>query len=754
MIPIKVDLIPKAKRPGYAMKPEYITIHQTGNTAKGANAAMHNKYVHSVAPNPSWTFTVDDHEAYQHLPLNENGWHAGDGTNGTGNRKSIGIEICVNKDGNLAKAEANAAWLVAKLIREVKTLKPFPACMKQHYDWSRKNCPRIIRGMAGGWDWFLGQVQEFLKAETVPEIPEPKATYVVKSGDTLSGIAAKHGVTYQQLVEWNKGEYPTLADNPGLIRVGWVLKVDEIQSIAPPEPELQIGVYPTTLKIFPDTIPNGKTSINLYGAENEVLSFQIALRSNIATTIPVTGEIFEQQYINTPNKAKWGFDQPKPCYPDAMLKVSTVTLTPDKTKALWVRAGEPVKIGDTEITVNVTRWPWSIPRKPSLKTSIGLGGAGFAKWHKTSLFSTDYWQHYKKYYDMLLDYRLSAYHLPFASINDPAAKEYMTDERVTTFRCEGLTSEIWPYIKATGKGWVYNFDEPTTIEDYDKIKENAAGYHQKYSGIKYGTPFYTGAAGENIYDYLNGAINLWIPQTDYYLATKYSAKSRQAEGDELWLYTSWAPRKGYCNLMINQLAIEHRLLFWQLFAEGVTGYLYWHSTMWDYVTDPWTDQATVKQSDPGIYGDGSLFYPLPSGPCPSIRLELMREGMQDYELLKKAETVLGRVETNEFVRRLTTALNAYKTDPELFEQVRIELGNRIAEELKVPPVVEPPEEPPSGPLPKVDKVIGIEVNGKMVSEVGYLINNATYVRAAYVIGLAGGQVTGHGDHIRIVTGKS
>ena len=30
------------------------------------------------------------------------------------------------------------------------------------------------------------------------------------------------------------------------------------------------------------------------------------------------------------------------------------------------------------------------------------------------------------------------------------------------------------------------------------------------------------------------------------------------------------------------------------------------------------------------------------------------------------------------------------------------------------------------------------------SEVGYLINNATYVRAAYVIGLAGGQVTGHG----------
>lgn len=165
MIPIKVDLIKKAKRPGYAMKPEYITIHQTGNAAKGADAEMHNRYVHSVAPNPSWHYTVDDKEAYQHLPLTENGWHAGDGTNGPGNRKSIAIEICVNRDGNLAKAEANAAWLAAKLIKEVGSLKPFPACMKQHYDWSKKNCPAQIRGRKNGWAGFLAAIEAHLKTE-------------------------------------------------------------------------------------------------------------------------------------------------------------------------------------------------------------------------------------------------------------------------------------------------------------------------------------------------------------------------------------------------------------------------------------------------------------------------------------------------------------------------------------------------------------------------------------------------------------
>lgn len=170
MIPIKVDLIKRAKRPGYAMKPEYITIHQTGNTSKGANAEMHNRYVHNVAPNPSWHYTVDDKEIYQHLPLNENGWHAGDGTNGPGNRKSIAIEICVNRDGNLAKAEANAAWLAAKLIKEFGSLKPFPACMKQHYDWSKKNCPAQIRGRKNGWANFLAAVESHLKAGDMPAI--------------------------------------------------------------------------------------------------------------------------------------------------------------------------------------------------------------------------------------------------------------------------------------------------------------------------------------------------------------------------------------------------------------------------------------------------------------------------------------------------------------------------------------------------------------------------------------------------------
>ncbi|MCY8944958.1 N-acetylmuramoyl-L-alanine amidase [Bacillus atrophaeus] len=51
----------------------------------------------------SFHFAVDDKEVRQGIPTNRNAWHTGDGTNGTGNRKSIGVEICYSKSGRRAK---------------------------------------------------------------------------------------------------------------------------------------------------------------------------------------------------------------------------------------------------------------------------------------------------------------------------------------------------------------------------------------------------------------------------------------------------------------------------------------------------------------------------------------------------------------------------------------------------------------------------------------------------------------------------
>ena len=55
----------------------------------------------------------------------------------------------------------------------------------------------------------------------------------------------------------------------------------------------------------------------------------------------------------------------------------------------------------------------------------------------------------------------------------------------------------------------------------------------------------------------------------------------------------------------------------------------------------------------------------------------------------------------------------------------------------------------TGKLPTVARQIAVKVDGKTTKEPAYLIDNATYVRVAYIIELTGGQVTGHGDHIKI-----
>lgn len=229
MVKITKDFIPVGhnNRPGYAMDPAYITVHNTANTAKGASAAMHARYEKNPETPTSWHFTVDDKEIYQHLPLNESGWHAGDG-NGTGNRKSIGIEICENSDGDFEKAVANAQWLIKKLMKEqgISLANVVP-----HKHWSGKQCPRKLLDR---WDSFKAGISG--ASSSSPET-KPGATYTVKKGDTLSEIAQGTGVSMANLQKWNN------IKDPNKIKVGQVLKLTGASSSSKPSSSGKKYVY-------------------------------------------------------------------------------------------------------------------------------------------------------------------------------------------------------------------------------------------------------------------------------------------------------------------------------------------------------------------------------------------------------------------------------------------------------------------------------------------------------------------------------
>lgn len=129
-------------------KIKYIVVHDTGNTKKGSNANNHFLYFNGGNRNASAHYFVDDIQILQIVEDNLSAWHVGDGKGkyGVTNRNSIGIEICVNSDGNYDVALQKTKELIEYLMKKYNISKEN---VIRHYDASRKNCPASMS--ANNW---------------------------------------------------------------------------------------------------------------------------------------------------------------------------------------------------------------------------------------------------------------------------------------------------------------------------------------------------------------------------------------------------------------------------------------------------------------------------------------------------------------------------------------------------------------------------------------------------------------------------
>lgn len=191
----RVDHIPKSpkRRPGRAMKPQYLTIHSTGNTsstAKNERAWLTNPSNDRTA---SWHIVVDEKEAIEAIPLTEVAYHAG---TAAGNSTSIGIEIC--ESGNREKTLAHAAEVAASILKKygwgVDKL-------RRHYDWSGKICPRIFSANNWAqWNDFKKHVQKELnKMGNTPSKWAKDAWAWAKKEGIMDGTDPQGAVTREQL---------------------------------------------------------------------------------------------------------------------------------------------------------------------------------------------------------------------------------------------------------------------------------------------------------------------------------------------------------------------------------------------------------------------------------------------------------------------------------------------------------------------------------------------------------------------------
>ena len=138
------------------MTPTRIVVHNTANDAPATNEIT---YMNHNNLEVSYHIAVDDKQIVQGIPFNRNGWHAGDGGKGAGNRQGIGIEICYSKSGGtkFTNAELNASKLIAYIL---KTYGWNTTKITKHQDYSKKHCPH--RTLDLGWTRFITMCQKEL----------------------------------------------------------------------------------------------------------------------------------------------------------------------------------------------------------------------------------------------------------------------------------------------------------------------------------------------------------------------------------------------------------------------------------------------------------------------------------------------------------------------------------------------------------------------------------------------------------------
>jgi hypothetical protein len=499
---------------------------------------------------------------------------------------------------------------------------------------------------------------------------------------------------------------------------------------------LQWWFAPATEKVFPESQPVDCSEGRMYGAIGEYEAVQLCLRADAdmagmhVVVAPRAGyralpknyfDLFDVRYVPTPKdpKHKWWPDPLVPLGPG----YRTFDLKGGETKEVWVRLhladdppepgeyGMDVQVWDTEAPgdtgrahhllfsapLHITVWGFHMPRVNHLRTGFGTWTAMMAPKFRVRRDSRQLRQLKTQVYYELLNHRVCANELPF-DFFDQRAEGLMGNQKVNGYWLQPALVDypwklgtMWERIRRRGvtrKAYILPWDEPTTRGAYAQFRSRAATVREVAPGLKIlgtfnGPPEW--APDKTPVDALKGVVNIWDFITPQFDNTQVAGevRQRQAKGEEGWAYVCCSPRGGnWANYLINMSALQHRVLTWQIYRAGLTGLLYWGVNYWEMTPDPWTDAATVKWISDDIYGDGSLVYPGAKvgffAPLSSIRLECIRDSLEDYEYLVLAERTLGKDGANEWVARVTTGWTKFTQSPDEFEAVRRDLGEALA----------------------------------------------------------------------------
>ena len=378
-------------------------------------------------------------------------------------------------------------------------------------------------------------------------------------------------------------------------------------------------------------------------------------------------------------------------------------------------------------TVKAYVWNFTLPEETSCKTQMDLSWYNIYVAHEC--WEGDDSLLYKNYYDLMLANRICAYTLPYntaGEFSDSRIVEYLDNPRVTAFNPIGWKEEVtvdrmrsaYTFLSQKqewlDKSYFYMVDEPMNTQQLDLINEYGAMLKEHFPGYKMMAPEHVNYAWDtesrvDNFSYVKDSVNVWCfkpyffttfeqysfdRSLTYWMTPMLEANlgtfaermyAEQDEGDELWWYVTRRPESPEITLLMETEAIRHRILFWQQKLYNVDSFLY-------YLVNDWYEigennglnkkyEHTSGADGYDCYGNGVLLYCGQDfgvyGAVESIRMETVRDGIEDFEYLTMLTELYGKEVTDALIHRLTTSLSHYNTDTDNFTDLRIALGNII-----------------------------------------------------------------------------
>ena len=179
-----------------------------------------------------------------------------------------------------------------------------------------------------------------------------------------------------------------------------------------------------------------------------------------------------------------------------------------------------------------------------------------------------------------------------------------------------------------------------------------------------------------------GAIDAYCPKNKAYEESRADYEAlRTRSTDEIWCYTCCFPGGKWMNRLLDNELIRPVLLPWGCKRFGLDGYLHWGFNQFRPANDPLRTSGTFHDAHIATDlppGDRNIAYAGKDGPWPSVRLEAMRQGFEDLELLR---LLAGKdaARADALVGRLARGFGDYSSDVSDYRAVRRDLLNACAQ---------------------------------------------------------------------------